>query len=140
MTEVRETARFANTQEESKRIGTAPIGPVPEREDPWALRHRYLLLATAVTVLTSIQTANGQWSSDMWEHVAVVRGLIDDPFSATPGLSLLDTPYTVTLGMLGNLFGVSAVTILSVAAIASSSPSLTVVFRFSRYRMSSSLR
>lgn len=118
VTEVRETARVANTQEESKRIGTAPIGPVPEREDPWALRHRYLLLATAVTVLTSIQTANGQWSSDMWEHVAVVRGLIADPFSATAGLSLLDTPYTVTLGMLGNLFGVSAVTILSVAAIA----------------------
>src|SRR3989440_7668 len=118
VTEIREKGTIARPRDGSKKIGTEPIGPVPAPEGPWPVRHRYLLLATAVTILASIQTANGQWSSDMWEHVAVVRGLIDDPFSATAGLSLLDTPYTVTLGMHGNLFGVSAVTILSVAAIA----------------------
>jgi hypothetical protein len=118
MTEVRERARVTKSQEESNKITTAPIGPVPAPDGSWAVRHRYLLLAAAVTVLTTIQTVNGQWSSDMWEHVAVVRGLIDDPFSATAGLSLLDTPYTVTLGMLGSVLGVSAVTMLSIAAIA----------------------
>src|SRR5262245_10627122 len=65
-----------------------------------------------------VQTLNGQWSTDMWEHVAVVRGLIDDPFRTTPPLTLLDTPYTVTLGVLGHLLGVDAITILSMAAIA----------------------
>ena len=111
-------ARVASPQEASESIDSDPIGPVHAVEGGWAVRHRYLLLATAIVILTSIQTANGQWSSDMWEHVAVVRGLIDDPFSATAGLSLLDTPYTVTLGILGHLLGVSAVTVLSVAAIA----------------------
>jgi alpha-1,6-mannosyltransferase len=82
------------------------------------VRYRYLVLATTVTVFGAIQTLNGQWSTDMWEHVAVVRRLIDDPFHTTPPLTLLDTPYTVTLGALGHILGVNAVTILSVAAIA----------------------
>ena len=74
VTEIREKGTIASPRDGSKKIGTEPIGPVPAPEGPWPVRHRYLLLATAVTVLTSIQTANGQWSSDMWEHVAVVRG------------------------------------------------------------------
>jgi hypothetical protein len=110
-------ARVPSTHEAHDGIDTEPIHEVPAVEGSWAVRHRYLVLAAVVTVLTAIQTANGQWSSDMWEHVAVVRGLIDDPFSATAGLSLLDTPYTVTLGLLASITGVSAVTILSLAAI-----------------------
>ena len=118
VTEIRARRSSASARDESRKVGTEPIGPVPGPEGPWLARHRYFLLATAVTILASIQTANGQWSSDMWEHVAVVRGLIDDPFSSTASLRLLNTPYTVALGFLGNLLGVSAVTILSVAAIA----------------------
>jgi alpha-1,6-mannosyltransferase len=82
------------------------------------VRYRYLVLATVVTVVGAVQTLNGQWSTDMWEHVAVVRRLIEDPFRTTPPLTLLDTPYTVTLGALGHVLGVNAVTILSMAAIA----------------------
>jgi hypothetical protein len=95
-----------------------PTEPVEAPEAPWIARHRYLVLGAVVTVLTAIQTANGQWSTDMWEHVAVVRGLIDDPFRSTQSLELLDTPYTVSLGLIGRGLGVSAVTILSLAAIA----------------------
>lgn len=91
---------------------------VPAPDGGWLLRHRYVLLAGVVSVLGLIQTLNGHWSTDMWEHVAVVRGLIDDPFRSAPPLTLLDTPYTVTLGALGHALGVSAVTMLSVAAIA----------------------
>ena len=91
---------------------------VPAPDGGWLLRHRYAALAGVVLVLGLIQTLNGHWSTDMWEHAAVVRGLIDDPFRSTPPLTLLDTPYTVTLGALGHVFGVNAVTILSVAAIA----------------------
>jgi hypothetical protein len=97
------------------------VGPStePVREPPgrWLVRHRYLVLSTVVIALVSIQTANGQWSTDMWEHVTVVRGLIDDPFHVTHPLALLDTPYTVALGFLGHVSGVSAVTMLSLAAI-----------------------
>jgi hypothetical protein len=91
--------------------------PVQDADGRWLVIHRYLVLSTVVTVLASIQTANGQWSTDMWEHVAVVRGLIDDPLHLTHPLALLDTPYTVALGVLGHLLGVSAVTMLSLATI-----------------------
>ena len=99
-------------------------GPVPAPGGSWLNRHRYLALSMVVLVLTGIQTLNGQWSSDMWEHVAVVRELIAEPFdprhpqllsdAAHPGFS----PYSVLLGMVGNLLQVSALTVLSWAAIA----------------------
>ena len=95
-----------------------PNRAVPAPDGGWLSRHRYAALAGVVSVLGLIQTLNGHWSTDMWEHVAVVRGLIDDPFRSTPPLTLLDTPYTVTLGALGHAFGASAVTMLSFAAIA----------------------
>jgi alpha-1,6-mannosyltransferase len=95
-----------------------PTTAVSEAEGGWVGRHRYFVLATVVTVLGVVQTANGQWGTDIWEHVAVVRGLIDDPFRTTRPLMLLDTPYTVTLGVLGHLFGASAITTLSIAAVA----------------------
>jgi hypothetical protein len=95
-----------------------PTGPVEAPAGSWIARHRYLVLGAVVTVFTGIQTANGQWSTDMWEHVAVVRGLIDDPFRSTQPLVLLDTPYTVSLGVLGRVIGLSAISILSVAAVA----------------------
>jgi hypothetical protein len=113
---VEESARVEPAGGETAAI--QPTAPVPAPTGYWLLRHRYLVLGTIVTVLSAIQTANGQWSTDMWEHVAVVRGLIDDPFSATHPLELLDTPYTVTLGVLGRLLGVDAITMLSVAAVA----------------------
>jgi hypothetical protein len=102
---------------------TAILGAVEGPARPWALRHRYALLATGVTVLTAIQTRNGQWSSDMWEHVAVVRELIAHPFDPAhpqirsdaphPGFS----PYTVALGVIGRATGATAVTVLSAAAV-----------------------
>jgi hypothetical protein len=100
----------------TRQTAEAPITTVRATPGRWLLCHRYFLLATLVTVLSWIQTANGQWSSDMWEHVAVVRELIDDPFRETPPLVLLDTPYTVTLGVLGHVFGISATSMLSLAA------------------------
>lgn len=87
------------------------------------MHHRYALLAAATVALTAVQTLNGQWSSDMWEHVAVVRELITRPFdpahpqilsdAAHPGFS----PYTVALGVVGGVTGTSALTVLSAAAV-----------------------
>lgn len=105
-------------------VGPAgPIGPVDPPERPWALRHRYALLAAVVTVLTGLQTVNGQWSSDMWQHVAVVRELIARPFDPTNPQVLADaahpgfSPYTVVLGIVGGVTGADAVTVLSIAAV-----------------------
>jgi hypothetical protein len=100
------------------------IRPVPAPAGRWPARYRYLLLGAVVTILASIQTANGQWSTDMWEHVAVVRELIAKPFHPAHPLLLVSqphpdySPYTVVLGILGHLLGTDAVTMLSLAAVA----------------------
>lgn len=100
-----------------------PIGPVAGPDRPWILRHRYAVLAAVVALLTAVQTMNGQWSSDMWQHAAVVRELIARPFDPTNPQVLADTahpgfsPYTVVLGIAGNLSGADAVTLLSLAAL-----------------------
>jgi len=60
-TGIRARRSSASARDESRKVGTEPIGPVPGPEGPWLARHRYFLLATAVTILASIQTANGQW-------------------------------------------------------------------------------
>lgn len=89
----------------------------------WLTEHRYLLLAVAVVVLTASQTRNGQWSSDMWEHVAVVRELIARPGHPEHPQLLLDaphpgfSPYAVVLGVVGRAFDLAPVTVLSWAAI-----------------------
>lgn len=101
----------------------ATLGAVEAPSGSWLGRHRYALLAAAVTVLTGIQTLNGQWSTDMWEHVAVVRELIAHPFDPSHPQLLSDathpdfSPYTVLLGIVGHLFDAGAVTVLSVAAV-----------------------
>lgn len=102
---------------------TGILGPVGAPTGGWLGRHRYGALATVVLVLTAIQTRNGQWSTDMWEHVAVVRELIAHPFDPAhpqvasdathPGYS----PYTVGLGLIGNGLGVGALGVLSAAAL-----------------------
>jgi hypothetical protein len=101
----------------------AILGAVPAPSGSWPARHRYGLLAAVVVLLTTIQTLNGQWSTDMWEHVAVVRELIARPFDPGHPLVLSDaahpgfSPYTVVLGILGDLTGAGAIAVLSVAAV-----------------------
>ena len=115
MTAIRESARI----EASHRLTVdQPTAPVPEPTGNWLVRHRYLVLASIVMVLVTIQTVNGQWSTDMSLHVSVVRALIDEPFRTTDPVAMADTPYTVTLGALGRLFGISAISVLSLAAVA----------------------
>ena len=99
------------------------IGPIAEPERPWVLRHRFAVLATVVGALTTLQTVNGQWSSDLWQHAAVVRELSARPFAPINPQVLSDaghpgfSPYAVVLGLLGNLTGADAITLLSIAAV-----------------------
>lgn len=89
-----------------------------------AADHRYLWLSIVVLLLVAAQTLNGHWSTDMWEHVAVVRELIAHPFDPAHPQVLSDathpgfSPYTVLVGVLGNRLDVDAVTMLSWAAMA----------------------
>jgi hypothetical protein len=98
-------------------------GPVEAPGGHWVVRHRYWLLAGVVTALVTIQTLNGQWSTDMWEHVAVVRELIAEPVDPQHPQVLSDathpgfSPYTVVLGVIGGVLDLSALTVLSVAAV-----------------------
>ena len=97
--------------------------PVAAAGGGWLSRHRYLVLSAVTVVGVAIQTANGQWSTDMWQHVAVVRELIARPIDPTHPLVQAATthpnysPYTVALGLFGHLTGLGAITVLSLAAI-----------------------
>ena len=109
--------------DERRRGDGATLGPVAAPHGGWPARHRYALLALVVTLLTGVQTLNGQWSTDMWEHVAVVRELIAHPFDPSHPQLLSDathpgfSPYTVLLGILGHVFHAEALTVLSTAAV-----------------------
>ena len=99
------------------------LGPVEATGGRWLNRHRYLILSVVTAIGVAIQTANGQWSTDMWQHVAVVRELIARPVDPTHPLVRAATthpnysPYTVALGLFGHVTGLGAVAVLSVAAV-----------------------
>ncbi|MEJ7582504.1 MAG: hypothetical protein WKF43_00160 [Acidimicrobiales bacterium] len=86
--------------------------------------HRYLILSGVVVVALAIQTFNQQWSSDMWQHVSVVRELQahlvdpDHPLLVGSEAHPFYSPYTVAVGALARIAGLSAITALSVAALA----------------------
>ncbi len=92
-------------------------------EGGWLSRHRYLVLSAVTVIGVAIQTANGQWSTDMWQHVAVVRELIARPVDPTHPLVRAATthpdysPYTVALGLIGHVTGRGAIAVLSLAAV-----------------------
>jgi hypothetical protein len=86
-------------------------------------RHRYLLLSAALLALMVSQTLNQQWSTDFWEHSAVVRELATHLLHPRHPLLPVDathpyfSPYTVAVGALGRLLGMGPIGALSVAAI-----------------------
>ncbi len=112
----------ASVESEADRIDRV-LGPIDAAGGGWISRHRYLALSAVTVVGVAIQTANGQWSTDMWQHVAVVRELIARPFDPTHPLVRAATthpnysPYTVGLGLFGHVTGLGAVTVLSLAAV-----------------------
>ena len=89
----------------------------------FADRHRYLLASSVLVVLMSSQTLNQQWSSDFWEHSAVVREFSTHLLHPHHPLLLVDathpyfSPYTLAVGMLARLVGIGPLGALSVAAI-----------------------
>lgn len=85
--------------------------------------HRYLVLSAVIIVALTVQTLNQQWSTDVWLHVSVVRELkthVSDPGS--PLILGTEThpdfsPYTVAVGVLAKIGGLSALSALSIAAL-----------------------
>ena len=100
--------------------------------------HRYLLLSAVVLLGLTIQTINELWSSDVFEHLAVVRELSSRPFDPQHPLLSLDadhplySPYTVVLGLLGNVTGLGAVSVLKIAAVGNAVFLLVAFRRFAR--------
>lgn len=86
-------------------------------------RRRYLLLSTALLVLMASQTLNQQWSTDFWEHSAVVRELATHPLHPRHPLLAVDathpyfSPYTLAVGVFARLAGMGPIGALSVAAV-----------------------
>lgn len=85
--------------------------------------HRYSLLGVAIVVGTAIQALNEQWSSDVFEHLAVIRELSARPFDPSHPILPVGTthpfysPYTVVLGLIGQATGWTPVTLLKLATV-----------------------
>ena len=98
--------------------------------------HRYLLLGAVLVVGVGAQALNEQWSSDVFEHLAVVRELVAHPFDPSHPILPIETahpfysPYTVSLGLVGNLSGAGPVTLLQFAAVANATLLLVAYRRF----------
>ena len=88
------------------------------------LRSRYAVLALAAFALVALHAAHGQWLGDFWEHAAVVRELATYPLA--PAHPILRTgaphafysPYTLLLGCVSRLTGLSDISTLAVAGMA----------------------
>jgi hypothetical protein len=89
----------------------------------FADRHRYLLLSSVLIGLMISQTLNQQWSTDFWEHSAVVREFATHLLHPRHPLLLVDathpyfSPYTLAVGALARLTGIGPIGALSVMAI-----------------------
>src|SRR5918911_3414862 len=59
----------------------------------FADRHRYLLLSLALVALMTSQTLNQEWSTDFWEHSAVVRELATHLLHPRHPLLLVGSPH-----------------------------------------------
>ena len=87
------------------------------------LKYRYHLLGAVVFALMLSRTLNGVWSSDFWEHSAVVRELATNPLHPHHPQLLLDaphaffSPYLMGVALATRLTGLSPIQALSVAGM-----------------------
>src|SRR5882724_7980031 len=91
----------------------------------WPARDRIRLLAVALGAfaLCAVYAWRGDFSSDFWEHAAVVRELSVRPFSPTHPLLLVDathayfSPYLLVVALAARATGVSAIWALATAGL-----------------------
>jgi hypothetical protein len=80
---------------------------------------RYVILLFLLAARYALQSTNGSWADDFWEHAAVIRELMTNPLN--PKHPLIDigashaffSPYSVLLATVGRVFDISPVNILS---------------------------
>ena len=102
----------------------------------------YLVLAAALfglmTCESIVQTVDGSWVGDFWEHSAVVRELARHLEHPLHPLLALDkphefySPYALTLGAVSRVTGLSAVTVLGIAGVVNLLALLAALPRFVR--------
>ncbi len=70
------------------------------------LKCRFSILCFVLIVLPVLQTINGQWGGDFWEHAAVVQELSTHPFSPQHPFLLLEvrhqsySPYALRIALI----------------------------------------
>jgi hypothetical protein len=102
----------------------------------------YLILAGALFGLmlceSVVQTVDGSWVGDFWEHSAVVRELArhlvhpQHPLLSADKPHEFYSPYALTLGAFSRVTGLSAVTVLGLAGIGNLALLLAALPRFVR--------
>jgi hypothetical protein len=88
-----------------------------------AARLRFLVVALGALALCAIYAWRGYFSSDFWEHAAVVRELSVRPFSPQHPLLSVDaphayvSPYHLVVGLAARLTGATATSALAAAGL-----------------------
>jgi hypothetical protein len=99
-------------------VGTSARVAGPARD-----RARLLAVTLGALALCAVYAWRGDFSSDFWEHVAVVRELSARPFSPKHPLLLVDathayfSPYHLAVALVARATGVSAISALAAAGL-----------------------
>lgn len=115
----------------------ADPGPPAAPPRPHGAR-RFLVLAAGLTLLMALSTWRGTWVGDFWEHVGTVRELRQNlrfpshPQVISEAPSPYFSPYSLMVGGLSCLTGLSPIASLSIAGIANLILLLWGVWGFAR--------
>jgi hypothetical protein len=106
------------------------VEPAPEvaaaaapRTSPARDRVRLLAVTLGALALCTLYAVRGDFSSDFWEHAAVVRELSVRPFSPTHPLLSVDathayfSPYLLAVALAARATGISAIAALAIAGL-----------------------
>lgn len=84
---------------------------------------RYWLLAATLFASMALNTVNGRWSGDFWEHAAVVRELATHPWAPLHPILESDaphaffSPYSLAVALIARVLHLAPVTALAVAGM-----------------------
>src|SRR5574339_524743 len=95
----------------------------PDAPAGFSHRARLWIVALGTFVLCAAYVWRGAFSSDFWEHAAVVRELAARPFAPLHPLLRVDaphayvSPYLLAVGLVARLTHASAIPVLAIAGL-----------------------
>lgn len=104
------------------------------------LRNRFWILYTGLFFVLAVNTSNGIWFGDFWEHSAVINALLGNltnpshPFFAVDGAHAFTSPYALTVAVLAKSMHLSSIDALGLFGLINFS-----LLGFGLYKVASTL-